>query len=276
MIGAAQATTRRVAVNGANLAWRSVGEGAPLVLLQRFQGTMDDWDPLLIDLLARRRRVVLLDLPGVGRSEGQLADSFEGIAEQVLGFVRAIGLERCDLLGWSIANFIASHMALQSPDAVRRLVLGAGSPGHVPGGPAPAAPPGLVGLTTGAHDADYARLFFSHGPLGIAAGEAHLARLRGRADFLAKATRAQPMQALLAARARVMMPAGSLLPRLPALSQPALLAHGLHDTRMPTFYGLAAAQAMPDARFIGYRRAGHGFLFEQAEQFAFDIDAFLD
>jgi pimeloyl-ACP methyl ester carboxylesterase len=57
------------ASNGVDYAYRTTGEGdaPPLVTLQHFRGNLDNWDPALIDALARGRRVVSFDNRG-GRS----------------------------------------------------------------------------------------------------------------------------------------------------------------------------------------------------------------
>jgi pimeloyl-ACP methyl ester carboxylesterase len=53
------------AANGVAHAYREVGEGTPaLVLLQHFRGNLDNWDPALVDALARDRRVVTFDNTG--------------------------------------------------------------------------------------------------------------------------------------------------------------------------------------------------------------------
>src|SRR6185295_13904551 len=58
------------ASNGVDYGYRVVGDGAPLVMLQHFRGNLDNWDPALIDVLARGRRVVTFDNVGVGDSTG--------------------------------------------------------------------------------------------------------------------------------------------------------------------------------------------------------------
>ncbi|MGK6306068.1 alpha/beta fold hydrolase [Variovorax sp. DT-64] len=49
------------------------GPGAPLLLLNRFRGTMDHWDPMLIDRIATKRTVIMFDQPGFDASLWQVA-----------------------------------------------------------------------------------------------------------------------------------------------------------------------------------------------------------
>src|ERR1051325_6794930 len=65
---------RSTAANGVDYAYRDTnpeqGTGVPLVLLQRFRGNLDNWDPALIDALAPNRRVITFDNTGAGGSPG--------------------------------------------------------------------------------------------------------------------------------------------------------------------------------------------------------------
>lgn len=73
------------AVNGARVAVCITGEGSPLLLLNRFRGTMNNWDPALLEALARERRVVTFD--GLGNGEVSSAKRIHGyvwLGSQVL------------------------------------------------------------------------------------------------------------------------------------------------------------------------------------------------
>lgn len=271
------APTRFVATAGVRYAYRTLGSGGvPLLLLQRFQGTMDDWDPALLETLSDERRVVLFDDAGIGRSIGTTAATFAGAAASAAAFVAALGLERIDVLGWSLGGFAAIRLALDHPDLVRRVILASASPGHVADAPAVPITGGRIGLTDGAHDDDYIHLFFSHGAAGRTAGAAHLVRLRQRASFWKTPPLAASLAAQLAARAIVMTADGSLLPHLSAVARPVLVAHGMHDVRTPAYFALRAAQALPQGRLLVYPETGHGFLFERPVAVGGDFARFLD
>lgn len=67
------AETQFVDVGGVDLAYREVGSGDPVILFTRLRGTLDTWDPAFVDALADGYRVIMVDYPGVGYSEGELA-----------------------------------------------------------------------------------------------------------------------------------------------------------------------------------------------------------
>jgi pimeloyl-ACP methyl ester carboxylesterase len=62
------------------------------MLLSRFQGTIDDWDPVVLGWLTARRRVIAFDNAGIGLSKGTGQSSITEMADTILGFVDALGL----------------------------------------------------------------------------------------------------------------------------------------------------------------------------------------
>jgi pimeloyl-ACP methyl ester carboxylesterase len=120
------------AANGIRFAYRRFGvtssASPPLVLLQHFRGNMDNWDPLLVDTLARHREVILLDNAGVGLSSGTTPRNVTEMARDAIAFVDALGLKEIDLLGYSLGGMVAQEFALLRPRLVRRLVLAGTGP----------------------------------------------------------------------------------------------------------------------------------------------------
>ncbi len=117
------------AANEVDYAYREVGEGTPaLVLLQHFRGNLDNWDPALVDALARDRRVVTFDNAGVGGSTGTTPSTITQMARDAIAFLEALELDTVDLLGFSIGSFVAQEIALIRPAAVRRLILASAAP----------------------------------------------------------------------------------------------------------------------------------------------------
>ena len=112
-------------VQNETYAYRRFGGGAshPLVFLQHFTGTLDNWDPAVTDALACGREVILFDNAGIGRSTGKAPEAVEGMAAHALAFLDALGLERVDLLGFSLGGMVAQEIALARPSLVRKMLL---------------------------------------------------------------------------------------------------------------------------------------------------------
>jgi 2-succinyl-6-hydroxy-2,4-cyclohexadiene-1-carboxylate synthase len=116
----------RVRVNGVEIAYEDRGRGAqPLVLVHGFTGFRHDFAGQL-DALARERRVLAPDLRGHGESgrSGDPADyTLARLAEDLLGFLDALGVSRCDLLGHSMGGMLALRAVLAQPERVASLLL---------------------------------------------------------------------------------------------------------------------------------------------------------
>ena len=76
------APTQFLQVNGYSYTYRRFGCGAglPLLCLQHFTGTLDNWDPAVTDPLASGREVIVFDNAGVGRSTGDVPETIAGMA----------------------------------------------------------------------------------------------------------------------------------------------------------------------------------------------------
>jgi pimeloyl-ACP methyl ester carboxylesterase len=127
-------THKITASNGIEYAYREVGTSpVPLVLLQHFRGNLDNWDPALLDDLSAKRRVITFNNTGVGSSSGSTPSTIYEMSRDALAFTEALGLERVDLLGFSIGSFIAQEIALARPAFVRKMVLASSAPKGAPG-----------------------------------------------------------------------------------------------------------------------------------------------
>src|SRR4030095_6518605 len=117
--------TKRVDVNGTSFVYREAGEknGIPIVLLHPLTAVLDDWDPRTIDSLAQKHRVIAFNNRGVGGSKGTTPDTVDDMATDAVAFIRALGLSKTDLLGFSLGGFIAQVIAQKHPDLVRRMIL---------------------------------------------------------------------------------------------------------------------------------------------------------
>lgn len=107
------APTQFLQVGEQRYAYRRFGarSGRPLLFLQHFTGTLDNWDPAVTDPLAQGREVILFENAGVGRSTGSVPQTIAGMAKHALDFLDGMGLTRCDVLGFSLGGMIAHHDA---------------------------------------------------------------------------------------------------------------------------------------------------------------------
>ena len=113
-----------VQVDDAEIAYRRIGNGRPLVVLNGFAATSADWAPSFIDTLASSNELILLDNRGIGRStDNGRPFGIEQLADDAARVIEMLDVERPNVLGWSMGGFIAQRLALQHPDRINKLIL---------------------------------------------------------------------------------------------------------------------------------------------------------
>ena len=274
-------TAENVSVGGPSAAftYRRFGRqgGVPLVLLNRFRGTIDWWDPEFLDYLAAHHDVIVFDNVGIGYSSGEPRDSIEGFAEGAIEFIEALGLSTVDLLGWSLGGIVAQEIARCRPELVRKLVVA----GSAPGGQIPDAPglsEDVLGIMTKAEaDADdLLYLFYPATDSARAAGFDHLAKVSRRLAAGGPAVSQEAALAQLAAIGQVSsVPFDKVRSNLEAIKQPVLYANGVHDVMISALASYVAVQHLDSAILVLYSDAGHAFLFQHARAFATEVTNFL-
>jgi pimeloyl-ACP methyl ester carboxylesterase len=264
------------AANGVDYAYREAGDGGvPLVLLQHFRGSLDGWDPALIDALAPGRRVVTFDNTVVGGSSGQTPDTVGQMARDAIAFLTALRLGQVDILGFSIGSFVAQQIALIRPAIIRRLVLASSTPQGAAGmhgwapevisavGTPQTSPEGFLGV------------FFTRSPASRQAGQEALGRMYARTQDRDTPATWQTREAQYDAVCTWGIPDHALLQRLSCIEMPVFVAGGDSDPMILPHYSYLLAGLIPHARVQIYPDSAHGFLFQHHAEFAADVDDFL-
>jgi acetyl esterase len=271
-----EAVTKTVGVEGTPFAYREVGPttGVPVVFLHHITAVLDDWDPAVVDGIAAERRVILVDLRGVGGSAGTTPDSIDAMAGDAIAFLAALGLTEVDLLGFSLGGMIAQVIVERRPDLVRRVILAGTAPA---GDPGPAATGAVLqsalekASAQGKHPKHF--LFFSPSATSQAAGDAFLARLDQRTEDRDAPVTNETIGAQLAALAK--WEQGSSPAGLTNVDQPVLVVNGDDDTMLPTVSSFHLAQLLPDVQLSVYPDSGHGGIFQHHDVFVAQALDFL-
>ena len=259
---------RTVATRLGAVAYRVMGNGPPLVLIMGYGGTMETWDPRLVNALAQRYRVVIFDNAGLGGTAALPAPvSIDAMANQTSALITALGLHRPDVLGWSMGTMIAQAVAVLHPDQVNRLVLGAGYPGN---GTAVRPPQRAINaLDTGGQSA--LAVLFPAGQAGaqnayLAATSSYPAAPAVPADVVA--AQGHAIDAWWAGQD----PAGA---RAASITAPTLIADGAADQLDPAVNSRTLAGLIPGTRLTLFPGAGHAFLFQDQAAFVTQVESFL-
>ena len=256
--GAVAAETRTVQVGSDRIAYRTLGSGSPLVLVNRFRGTLDTWDPAFVDALARQHTVILFELPGIGYSQGAQPKTMEQAVASLDGFVDALGLQKFDLLGWSWGGLLAQAYLIDKPGRVDHAVLLATNP---PGkNEIPLQPAFLERALKPVNDlADEEVLFFEPASsLSRDRARASHERIRVRPDIDAHIPSQQAQfERYFKVAGEFHEDAAGRRQKLAQLDLPILVIAGDHDTSTAGQNWFPLIGKLQDARFVFYSRTGH-------------------
>lgn len=271
--------TQFVQANGIRFAYRRFGKsrGVPLVFNMHFTGTMDHWDPLVIDGLAAMREVILFNNAGVSSSSGEVPTRIEEMGANAIAFIKALGLKNVDVLGFSIGGLIAQEITLQAPDLVRRLVLvgtGPRSGESMDTG----TPEGkqIFGAAYEHPDDLWLRVHFTPSRASQAAGRKFLKRFRLRTRDRDPEVTQKAALAQRAAIAKWGAKRDHAWDYLKEIKQPTLVVSGSNDVIIYTINSYILQQNLPNAELILYPDSAHGSLYQYPALFVADVTRFLD
>ncbi|WP_328994497.1 alpha/beta hydrolase [Kribbella sp. NBC_01245] len=262
------APVHTITANGVTYAYRELGPkgGVPVVFFVHLAATLDNWDPRIVDPIAKTHHVITFDNRGVGASTGHVPDSVEAMADDAYTFIKALGFDKIDIFSFSLGGFIAQDLAVKHPELVRRLVLTGTGPR---GGKDIDKVAGITyrdilrSTLTRSDPKEY--LFFNRNAAGKAAAKAFVQRLQERtrdrdADFKLRA-----MQTQLKAIKKFGRSAPADLSKL---TQPTLIANGDNDRMVPSVLSEDLHRRIKGSELVIYPDSGHGGIFQFHEKFA--------
>jgi pimeloyl-ACP methyl ester carboxylesterase len=269
------APTKSVSVGGTRFAYRELGidSGIPVIFLNHLAANLDNWDPRVVDGIAAKHRVITFDNRGLGASEGKTPDTVEAMARDAVAFIRALGFDHVDLLGFSLGGMVSQVIAQQEPALIRKIILA---------GTGPAGGEGIVNVTKLSYlDTLHAYatfkdpkelLFFTRTAHGKSEAKAFIKRLKERTTDRDKATTIKAFRTQLTA----IHTWGLAKPAdLSSIQQPVLVANGDDDRMVPTSNTYDLARRLPNATLKIYPDAGHGGIFQAHLRFVPEALAFL-
>jgi pimeloyl-ACP methyl ester carboxylesterase len=271
----AEAPTKTVTAGGTTYAYRELGPkgGIPVVFFVHLAATLDNWDPRIVDPIAKTRHVIAFDNAGVGASSGVVPGTIEEAADDAYAFITALGFDRIDVFSFSMGGMIAQDLVVKHPELVRKLVLtGTGPRGGKDMDK-------VVGVTYGdmlrsviARSDPKEFLFFNRDEMGKKAGKAFVERLKERTTDRDKPISTKTFRTQLKAIQRFGRSAPSDLSKI---TQPTLIANGDNDRMVPSVLSHDLHSRIAGSELIIYPNSGHGGIFQYWEKFAPVAAAFL-
>ncbi|MCF7997269.1 MAG: alpha/beta hydrolase [Chromatiaceae bacterium] len=263
------APVQHVTVGDIDIAYKILGQGDPLFAITGNGDTMDLWSPLFIQGLAQERKVYLFDNRGAGlTTSGTKPFSIEQFAKDTAGFIRAMGYEKTDLLGFSMGSRIAAQLTIDQPALIKKVVLY----GCAPGGPAEikrsAAVQKIFADTSGTPEQKMQRMF------------SVLIPERWRKAHPDPSTYFPPVTETISPEVRAKQNAAvanwpGIDQQLLSIRTPTLILAGTDDEVVPPGNALTLARQIRASWLVRFRGGGHGMMYQFPTQMAKVVNTFL-
>lgn len=240
--------------DGALLSWRESGAGEPLLLISGQAVDSSSWDPVVPEL-AREFRVITFDQRGTGHSEEGTEERYttRALAHDVLAVLDAAGVGRSHVYGHSMGGRVAQWLAIDHPDRLGALILGATTGGDRRG--VARSDRATADLASG-DPGRLAPLFFADGTR----------RAGAEAFFNQQAT---PRAKALHRRASRRHDAWD---ELGQITVPTLVIHGADDAMTPAGNATRLAEMIPGAELALRPGMRHGYYLEDPSASRLVID----
>ena len=263
----ADAQTQSITAGGVTYTYRELGPrgGVPVVFFLHLAGNLDNWDPRVIDPIAKEHHVITFNNRGLGATTGKAPDSIEAMADDAVTFIRALGLSQVDIFAFSLGGMVAQALIGKHPGLVRKLILAGTGPRGGKGMDKVARVTYFDILRATLVRADPKEfLFFNRNAVGTRAAKAFIASLQERKDGRDRPVRIQAFQAQL----KAIRNWGRAEPAdLSTISHHTLIANGDNDRMVPSVLSEVLHRRIAGSELVIYPDSGHGGIFQFHHQF---------
>ena len=262
--------------NGITYVYRELGEkiGIPIVFFTHLSANLDNWDPRIIDGIAKQHWVITFDNTGVGLSSGQVPGTIKEMAEDAIAFIKALGFKQIDILSFSMGGMIAQELLELEPTLIRKVILT---------GTGPRGGKGIENVTKISNQ-DLVRaiftlkdvktyLFFTRTSNGKKKAKEVLTKIKERKQ---KRDKMISLKGYLTQLKAINRWGKSTPADLSKIKQPILVVNGEADRMVPTENSYELVQRLPNSKLVIYKDAGHGAIFQYHQEFAKEVLAFLN
>jgi pimeloyl-ACP methyl ester carboxylesterase len=248
----------------------------PIVLITGASTTMDMWSPTLLKELSSNRSVIIFDNRGAGESTaGTKEFSINQFANDTIGLLDALNIEKADILGSSMGSFIAQELALKYPNRVNNLILSASSCGGneaVPPGPQVLQALDMMtsNISSPRTQEDIDRITSTlFPPEWFSANPNYQNYIPLPQESVSPEIIQRQNEAIVS-----WITIGTCN-ALSNITQPTLVIVGTDDIWTPAANSLMIAERIPGAWLVQIKDAGHGLMYQYPDKFSNVISTFL-
>lgn len=268
--------TKKVRVGDIDIAYKIFGKGDPLLLISGSGNVMDVWPTSFLQELSSNRTVVIFDNRGVGNTttSGVSPFSIEQFANDTIGLSDALNIRKADVLGFSMASFIAQQLTLEHPERVNRLVLyGASCGGQEAIPQTPEVSKIISDFVNNRSENVGEFLSVTFPPEWIRTHPNYLETIPKTTEIVSSDTLVKQFNIVENWLSKNWT---GVCNQLGNISIPTLIITGTDDVAVPAANSLILAQRIPHAWLVQIEGAGHGLMYQYPEQFSEIVKTFLE
>jgi pimeloyl-ACP methyl ester carboxylesterase len=264
---------KKVHVGDIDIAYKTFGKGDHILLIRGSGNVMNVWPTHFLKELASNHTVIIFDNRGVGNTTvGTRPFSIGQFANDTVGLLDALDIQRIDVLGFSMASFIAEQLALTHPEMVNRLVLYGASCGGQEGIPQTQVTMTISDFVNNRSQNADAFLSVTYPPEWIRMNPNYLETIPKTTEIVLFTTLVKQFNLVEDWLSRNWTGICDQLQQIPI---PTLIITGAEDVAVPAANSLILVQKIPSAWLVQIKGAGHGLMYQYPEEFSEIVKTFL-
>jgi pimeloyl-ACP methyl ester carboxylesterase len=265
-------SSKKVHVGDIDIAYKVFGKGDPFLLISGSGLVMDAWDPTILRELSSNHTVIIFDNRGVGNTTaGDKPFSIVQFANDTAGLLDALKIQKADVLGFSMASFIAQELALLHPEKVNRLVLYGASCGGKENIPQSPEVIKILSDIVNNRIQDQEKALSVSYPLSWIKSHPNITFPQSK-EIISPDTLKKQFNIVEGWFATNW---NGVCSQLSKISVPTLVVTGTEDVAVPSDNSLIIAQKIPGSWLVKIKGAGHGLMYQYPDKLSKVLQTFL-
>lgn len=268
--------TQYAVIDHQKIAYRKIGKGSPIIVANRFRGTLDTWDPLFLELLAKNNTVITFDYAGIGYSTGELPLDIKEVAAEIIKLADYLKIDKFNVMGWSYGGWVAQYATFLNPHRIlKTVIIGSNAMGK---NEVPIQPTFFERALKPKNDfEDAVVLFFEpNSALSRAAAQASMGRIMQHIDESKVPSTQEVFQRYFASNTAIAEDSENYRAAYATLKTPVLVLSGDNDISFATENWVPLMKSAPTLQHIILPATGHAPHFQYPELSTSYIHTFLN
>ena len=266
--------SKKVHVGDIDITYKTFGKGDAILLISGSGNVMDVWPSSMLQELSSNHTVIIFNNRGVGNTtSGTRPFSIQQFANDTVGLLDALKIQKADVLGFSMASFIAQELTLMHPEKVNRLILyGASCGGQESIPQSPEVVRALSDFVNNRTRDVETFLSVTFPSEWIKARPNYLETIPKSAEIVPSTTLVKQFNAV---ENWLDTNWSGVCSQLSNISKPTLIITGTEDVAVPAANSIILAQKIPGAWLVQIKDAGHGLMYQYPDKFNKVLQTFL-